>query len=104
MIAPIEKEPDTREHVLSTAAQLFAERGFANVSIRDICDEAGVTAPTIYHYFGNKDRLFQAAIECTEEAIYNSLTMATTTSGYRSLTVQALPLEEVGKLIRRYKG
>jgi AcrR family transcriptional regulator len=63
MIAPIEKEPDTREHVLSTAAQLFAERGFANVSIRDICDEAGVTAPTIYHYFGNKDRLFQAAIE-----------------------------------------
>jgi AcrR family transcriptional regulator len=62
MITPIEKEPDTREHVLSTAAQLFAERGFANVSIRDICDEAGVTAPTIYHYFGSKDRLFQAAI------------------------------------------
>jgi D-aminopeptidase len=48
--------------------------------------------------------LFQAVIDCTEEAIYNSLTMATTTSGYRGLTVQALPLEEVGKLIRRYKG
>jgi D-aminopeptidase len=48
--------------------------------------------------------LFQAAIECTEEAIYNSLTMATTMSGYRGLTVRALPLEEVGKLIRTYKG
>ena len=48
--------------------------------------------------------LFQAAIECSEEAIYNSLTMATTMSGYLGRTVQALPLEEVGKLIRTYKG
>jgi len=47
--------------------------------------------------------LFQAAIECTEEAIYNSLTMATTMSGYRGRTVQALLLEKVGKLIRTYK-
>jgi len=34
---------------------------------------------------------FQAAIECTEEAIYNSLTMATTMSG-NGVTVEALPL------------
>jgi len=48
--------------------------------------------------------LFQAAIECTEEAIYNSLTMAATMSGYRGVTMQALPLEEVEKLIRTYRG
>jgi D-aminopeptidase len=48
--------------------------------------------------------LFQAAIECTEEAIYNSLTMATTMSGYCGRTVQALPLEEVGELLRAYKA
>jgi D-aminopeptidase len=35
--------------------------------------------------------LFQAAIEATEEAIYNSLCMAETMTGYRSVTVQALP-------------
>lgn len=38
--------------------------------------------------------LFQAVIECTEEAIYNSLTMATVTTG-KDVTVQALPLEKV---------
>jgi len=43
--------------------------------------------------------LFQAAIECTEEAIYNSLTMATTMSGNR-VTVEALPLEKVMALIK----
>src|SRR4030042_5757724 len=55
----------TRDQILSLASRLFAERGFANVSIRDICDTAGVTPPTIYHYFGNKDRLFQAVIRKT---------------------------------------
>lgn len=35
--------------------------------------------------------LFQAAIEAAEEAIYNSLFMAETMTGYRGVTVQALP-------------
>lgn len=43
--------------------------------------------------------LFEAAIEATEEAIYNSLCMATTTSGYRG-TIQALPLDQVRALKR----
>jgi D-aminopeptidase len=37
--------------------------------------------------------LFLAAIEATEEAIYNSLLCAETTTGYRGRTVEALPLD-----------
>jgi D-aminopeptidase len=40
------------------------------------------------------------AIECTEEAIYNSLTMATAMSG-NGVTVEALPLEWLMVLIER---
>ncbi len=65
MINDAVRDTTTREYILSVAAQLFSERGFANVSIRDICDSAGVTPPTIYYYFGNKDRLFQAVIRNT---------------------------------------
>jgi len=36
--------------------------------------------------------LFQAVIESTEEAIYNSLCMAVTMTGNRNRTVEALPL------------
>jgi D-aminopeptidase len=43
----------------------------------------------------NLSPLFQAVIEATEEAIYNSLWAATTMSGYRERTVYALPQEEV---------
>jgi D-aminopeptidase len=39
--------------------------------------------------------LFQAAIESTQEAIYNSITMATTMKGYRGVTVEALPLKKI---------
>jgi D-aminopeptidase len=37
--------------------------------------------------------LFQAVIETTEEAIYDSLCMARTMVGYKDRTIQALPLE-----------
>lgn len=39
--------------------------------------------------------LFEAVIEATEEAIYNALCMATTMTGYRRATVEALPLDRI---------
>lgn len=42
--------------------------------------------------------LFEAAIEATEEAIYNSLCMAVTMTGYRGRKANALPLEELQRL------
>jgi D-aminopeptidase len=42
--------------------------------------------------------LFQAAIEATEEAVYNSLCMAETMTGYRDRTVHALPLDRLQSL------
>lgn len=45
--------------------------------------------------------LFQAAIEATEEAILNSLCMATTMKGYQGRVVEALPLKQVRKMVER---
>ena len=47
--------------------------------------------------------LFMAAIEATEEAIINSLFMATTMKGKGGRTVEALPLEKVRAIIKKYK-
>jgi D-aminopeptidase len=47
--------------------------------------------------------LFLAVIEATEEAIYNSLFRATTTSG-RGRTVEALPLDRTLEILRRYNA
>jgi D-aminopeptidase len=45
--------------------------------------------------------LFQAVVEATEEAIYNSLFMAVTVSGHRG-TAEALPIEETLEILERY--
>jgi D-aminopeptidase len=48
--------------------------------------------------------LFQAAIEATEEAIYNALFQATTMTGHRGVTIEALPLDQVMALIQTAMG
>ncbi len=52
--------PPAAERILEVASKMFAQKGFSNVSVRDICKEAGTTAPVIYYYFGNKKGLFDA--------------------------------------------
>jgi D-aminopeptidase len=46
--------------------------------------------------------LFQATVEATEEAIYNSLLKATTVRGYQGREVEALPLDKVRELLGKY--
>ncbi len=46
--------------------------------------------------------LFLATIEATEEAIYNSLFRATTTKGRDGRTVEALPIDETLKILKKY--
>ncbi len=45
--------------------------------------------------------LFQATLEATEEAVYNSLFKATSVSG-RGHTVEAIPVERVTEILRKY--
>ncbi len=47
--------------------------------------------------------LFLAAIEATEEAVYNSMLRATTTSGHGH-TVEALPIDKTVEILRKYKA
>jgi D-aminopeptidase len=46
---------------------------------------------------------FQATLDATEEAIYNALCMATTTTG-NGVTIEALPIREVKRILRKYLG
>jgi AcrR family transcriptional regulator len=57
---PGQEHGATAEKILLGASKLFAEKGFANVSVRDICKRTGTSAPVLYYYFGNKKGLFDA--------------------------------------------
>lgn len=50
-----------RERLLAAAVELLEQQDEASVSTRAITDRAGVTAPTLYHHFGDRDSLLEAA-------------------------------------------
>jgi len=50
-----------REKILQKAAGLFSRKGFEGTSMRDVASAVKVTLPTIYHYFGNKRKLYDEA-------------------------------------------
>jgi AcrR family transcriptional regulator len=54
-------EVAVNERMLSVAAELFAAKGYAAVSIRDIAEQSGVTLSSLYHYFGDKRGLYLQA-------------------------------------------
>jgi len=51
---------DTRARLLKAALRLFAEKGYAQTSTREICLAAGVNAASIHYYFGDKAGLYRA--------------------------------------------
>jgi AcrR family transcriptional regulator len=58
----VQKSKPGPNEILAVAARLFAEKGYSNVSIRDVCREAKTSAPMIYYYFKDKKGLFRAAV------------------------------------------
>ena len=52
-----------REKIVESARKLFAEKGYANTSIPDLVNAAGVTRGALYFYFKSKDELFGEVFE-----------------------------------------
>lgn len=53
---------DNAENILSQALMLFSARGYEAVGVQELCDASGITKPTLYYYFGNKEGLLRALI------------------------------------------
>ena len=49
-----------REHLLDTAAAMFAEQPYDDVMIQDIAARAGVSRALMYHYFSTKRDVYAA--------------------------------------------
>lgn len=46
---------DTKQKILNAAVDLISEKGYHDVSVREICERAGVTKPVLYYYFKDKE-------------------------------------------------
>ena len=61
------------EQTLTAARALFAERGYAAVTMDEVAAAVGVTKPLLYNYFGNKERLYIACMERAGDALFATI-------------------------------
>jgi AcrR family transcriptional regulator len=52
----------TRMVVLEAAGQIFAERGFAEATSKEICERAGANSAAVNYYFGGKENLYEEVL------------------------------------------
>ena len=72
---------DRMEQTLTAARALFAERGYAAVTMDEVAAAVGVTKPLLYNYFGNKERLYIACMERAGDALTTTIATAVGSSG-----------------------
>jgi AcrR family transcriptional regulator len=58
-----QRDRETRERVLRAAAQLFADRGFKKVTVRDICRTARANVAAVNYHFGDKSGLYREVLQ-----------------------------------------
>ena len=58
-----QRDEETRERVLRAAAQLFADRGFKKVTVRDICRGARANVAAVNYHFGDKNGLYREVLQ-----------------------------------------
>jgi AcrR family transcriptional regulator len=82
-----------REHILTTAAQLFSEKGFEATSIQDIAERVGMLKGSLYYHISSKDELLFEIIEDTHRVFARNLDIVAQLDGG--------PLEKIWAFVYR---
>lgn len=73
-------ESESRKQIMDVALGLFAQKGYAATTVREIIDAVGITAPSLYYYFGNKEGLYMELMQTHCAMIDETLSLHTHTS------------------------
>jgi AcrR family transcriptional regulator len=57
------RRQEKMRHILKTATEVFAEKGYAGASTNEIADLAGISKRSMYYYMGDKDTLYASVIK-----------------------------------------
>jgi AcrR family transcriptional regulator len=85
-----------RKNLLDRAFDLFAQKGFAAVTMREIAQGLGVSTGTLYHYFPSKEALFEQLMH--EKADYYILMLTRELEGAKTLTEQ---VDALGRFLQK---
>jgi TetR/AcrR family transcriptional regulator len=72
---------DNQTHLLDCALALFSQNSYAAVGVQEVVEAAGLTKPTLYHYFGSKRGLLDALLAREAEPLLAAMTAAAVYQG-----------------------
>ena len=72
------KDGDNRQRIIDAANQLFSAQGYANTSIADIADHAGLLKGNISYYFKTKADILESATQAQQQKYLGQITQALT--------------------------
>ena len=64
------KAASRREELLAIAADLFAQRGFKNTTVRDIADASGILSGSLYHHFDSKESMVDEILSSFQTELF----------------------------------
>lgn len=67
-----------RQELLTQCFELFAEQGYAAVTMRQLAQALGISTGTLYHYFPSKQELFEQMVQAMEERDLAAATLVIT--------------------------
>ncbi len=84
--------PERRAAILTVSGELFATKGIAATTVRDIGEAAGVLSGSLYHYFRSKDAIVAELLSGFMHDIHRRFSEAVIRSGTPLETVRGLVL------------
>ena len=66
MTPPSVRSRDTRQRLLEAAGEVFAERGFRDATVQEICRRADANIAAIHYHYADKEQLYRAVIQYAE--------------------------------------
>ncbi|ABK62238.1 TetR/AcrR family transcriptional regulator [Clostridium novyi] len=64
---------NTKKKIYDIATQLMKKKGYDNVTIQEICKNAGVSVGTFYHYFESKNEIFTELYKIADDFFYDTI-------------------------------
>jgi TetR/AcrR family transcriptional regulator len=77
----IESIVSVEDRIIEAARKTFIEKGFAQTSMSDIAQAAGINRPTLHYYFRTKDIMFQAVYGGILKSILPKIQVVASTPG-----------------------
>jgi len=80
---------DTKQKILDVSLDLFSQKGFSAVSIRDICAQVNIKESSVYYHFKNKQAIFDELLHRFEQVATDMMIRLE-----QSLSVQSCSMEK----------